>query len=346
VGWAFQLQEPGVVAALLMLAVAITANLLGLFEYRARFRHRRRGHVRQFARSAFVHRAFGGLCGHALHRAVHGQRDGRGAAAAIPAAMLLFVSLGLGIALPFLAIAFSGAAPRLAPSGRVDELVPPRDGGAMGLTALGLLWLASALAAMALRASALCWRLSCWRCSTCWAMASVRNWVVAAGAGHDRGGRDAAAIILPRTIQHPGDEGADMLGAQAFSEAALGAALGSGQPVFVYFTADWCLTCKVNERVAIERPETRDAFAKAGVKVFKGDWTCRDPAITRYLTAHGAAGVPLYAWYAKGAKQPSQLPLSLARRRWPVWQMAENHKTGQFDHSILTMIKVGRGALR
>jgi thiol:disulfide interchange protein len=99
-----------------------------------------------------------------------------------------------------------------------------------------------------------------------------------------------------------------VLRAQPFSEAALASARAEGKPVFAYFTADWCLTCKVNEEVAIEREETRAAFAKAGVVVLRGDWTRRDPAITRYLTAQGAAGVPLYVWYPAGGGAARQLP--------------------------------------
>jgi thiol:disulfide interchange protein DsbD len=95
---------------------------------------------------------------------------------------------------------------------------------------------------------------------------------------------------------------------QTWSPEAVEKARAEGHPVFVDFTADWCLTCKVNEQVAIERPEVRDAFAKAGVIVLRGDWTRRDPAITRYLTAQGAAGVPLYVWYPAGGGAPQQLP--------------------------------------
>ena len=62
----------------------------------------------------------------------------------------------------------------------------------------------------------------------------------------------------------------------------------AGRPVFAYFTADWCLTCKVNEAAAIDRDEVRDAFRKAGVKVLVGDWTNGDPAITRFLDRRGA----------------------------------------------------------
>ena len=89
---------------------------------------------------------------------------------------------------------------------------------------------------------------------------------------------------------------------------ALATARAGGKPVFVYFTADWCLSCKVNEGVAIEREATRDAFRKAGVTTLRGDWTRRDPAITQFLTAEGAAGVPLYLWYPAGGGTPQKLP--------------------------------------
>ena len=97
-------------------------------------------------------------------------------------------------------------------------------------------------------------------------------------------------------------------GAKAFSEADLDRARKSGKPVFAYFTADWCLSCKVNESVAIDTDATATAFRKAGVKVLVGDWTRRDPAITRFLTAQGAAGVPRYLWYPAGPGAPRQLP--------------------------------------
>ena len=78
--------------------------------------------------------------------------------------------------------------------------------------------------------------------------------------------------------------------------------------MFVYFTADWCLTCKANEAAAIDREAVRDAFSKAGVKVLVGDWTNGDPAITRFLESRGRAGVPLYLWYEPGKAEPEELP--------------------------------------
>lgn len=110
------------------------------------------------------------------------------------------------------------------------------------------------------------------------------------------------AVILPRVFAPPPADGDSMLSPVAYDAAALAAARASGKPVFLWFTADWCLTCKVNEKVAIEREATRDAFEKAGVVAMRGDWTVRDAEITRFLTDHGAAGVPLYLWYRPGGE--------------------------------------------
>ena len=122
-----------------------------------------------------------------------------------------------------------------------------------------------------------------------------------------------AATGLPRLVRQGSTTTDSILPSQPFSETALAAARASGKPVFVYMTADWCLTCKVNEAAAIEREETRAAFERAGVVVLRGDWTRRDPAITRYLTTQGAAGVPLYMWYPAKA-EPQQLPQVLSVR--------------------------------
>lgn len=93
-----------------------------------------------------------------------------------------------------------------------------------------------------------------------------------------------------------------MLDPKPYSGPALAEARASGKPVFIWFTADWCLTCKVNERVAIERDATKQAFDRAGVVAMRGDWTRRDAEISAYLAEQGAAGVPLYVWYAPGGE--------------------------------------------
>ena len=115
-----------------------------------------------------------------------------------------------------------------------------------------------------------------------------------------------SALAFSAVALKPGRTVADASGG-VWSEARVSALTQQGKPVFVYFTADWCLTCKVNEAAAIDRAEVRDAFKQAGVTVLEGDWTNGDPAITRFLEARGRAGVPLYLWYAAG-KPPEELP--------------------------------------
>jgi len=295
VGWAFQLQEPGVVAALLLLAAAITANLAGLYEFA----------VPRFAAAGSREGAFAtGLLAAFVATPCTGpfMAAAMGAALLLPIgpALALFAALGLGLAVPFLAIAL---VPRLRAAlprpGRWMNALRRLLAVPMGLTALALAWLA--------------WRLAGATFATGAVVLAVAIVALLAAVGvaqrRSRPGRmfalsalGMAAIglaALPLAVRSPAAESARVLPSQPFSQAALDAARRSGRPVFAYFTADWCLTCKVNESLAIERPETRDAFAHAGVIVLRGDWTRRDPAITRYLTEQGAAGVPLYVWYAK-----------------------------------------------
>lgn len=304
IGWAFQLQEPGVVAALLLLATAITANLLGLFELTLPGLSGTGSTSGAFATGLLAAFVATPCTGPFMAAAM-----GAALLLPLPWALALFGALGLGLALPFLAIAFVPALRRLLP--RPGKwMVRFRQAMAlpMGLTALALFWLAS--------------RLGGWPFALGGAALAVLLIVLLALAGRrQRSGQASGAIVLagvaalalaataglPRLVRSPSAEAPSLLAAKPFSEAALAQARAAGKPVFAYFTADWCLTCKVNEAAAIERETTRDAFAKAGVVVLKGDWTRRDPAITRYLTAHGSAGVPLYVWYAKG-KEAQVLP--------------------------------------
>ena len=309
VGWAFQLQQPGVVVALLALAAAITANLLGVFEFA----------VPGFATSGSSRGAFAtGLLAAFVATPCTGpfMASAMGAALLLPIlpALLLFATLGLGIALPFVAIALipalRGALPR--PGGwmvwfRKAMAVP------MALTALALAWLASRLGGWGFAGAAIALTA---------ALIALLIWI----GREQRAGKAVAArllpglavlailgfVALPPLVRAPSAEAPDILPTQPFSETALAAARATGHPVFAYFTADWCLTCKVNEHLAIERETTRDAFARAGVTVIKGDWTRHDAPITRYLTSQGAAGVPLYMWYPADGGAPRQLPQVLS----------------------------------
>ena len=303
IGWAFQLQEPGVVALLLLLAMAITANLLGLFEFA----------VPGFASTGSPQGAFAtGLLAAFVATPCTGPFMAAAMGAALllplPQAMALFAALGIGLALPFLLIAFVPALRRALPKPG-HWMVTFRRWMAlpMGLTALALLWLASRLGGTTFAAALAL-------------LAIVLTGVLVLAGKRQRSGTTARPMVLagvasvallallaPRLATDSVTENKGLLPSSPFSDAALAEARAAGKPVFAYFTADWCLTCKVNESVAIEREEVRDAFARSGIVVLRGDWTRRDPAITRYLTAHGAAGVPLYVWYAPG-KEAVVLP--------------------------------------
>lgn len=304
VGWAFQLQDPGVVAVLLLLAVAITANFAGLYELPGL----------SFSSGApgkqGVLGAFGtGLLAAFVATPCTGpfMAAAMGAALVLPtiAALAVFGALGLGLALPFLAIGFIPAVRRVLPRPgawmvwfRHAMAVP------MGLTVLALAWLS--------------WRLGgATFCAAALALAAGMVVLLAFTGRSQHAGRGAAAWILPalfalaviaavgtpRLAGAERHDDASLIGAKPFTQAALDAARAAHHPVFAYFTADWCLSCKVNETVAIETYATAAAFRKAGVVVLVGDWTRRDPAITRFLTNAGAAGVPLYLWYPAGGPQ-------------------------------------------
>ncbi|HQU02970.1 MAG TPA: thioredoxin family protein, partial [Acetobacteraceae bacterium] len=96
--------------------------------------------------------------------------------------------------------------------------------------------------------------------------------------------------------------------AAPYSSARLQSLRAANQPVFVDMTAAWCVTCLVNDRVALDTSLVQSAFAAAHVHVLVGDWTNRDAAITAYLAAHGRDGVPLYVYYPAGHGAGQILP--------------------------------------
>ncbi len=318
VGWAFQLQEPAVVVGLTLLAVAITANLIGLFELS----------LPGFTQTGSTQGAFAtGLLAAFVATPCTGpfMAAAMGAALLLPIgwALALFATLGLGIALPFIAIAFIPALRRRLPRpGRWMVRFRQVLAVPMALTALALLWLASRLGGTSFAVLLAGIAISVAIALGLVGLLQRRGKVALAPALGAILLAALAVALLPRAAAEPAAAGHGILPARPFSEAALAKARAAGKPVFAWFTADWCLTCKVNEQVAIEREATRDAFAKADVVVLRGDWTRRDPAITRYLTAHGAAGVPLYVWYpARG--EPRVLPQVLTPDTLPALALQE-----------------------
>lgn len=306
VGWAFQLQEPGVVVALLVLAAAITANFGGIFELPSLSLTRGGEPAGAFATGLLAAFVATPCTGPFMAAAL-----GAALLLPVPQALLLFACLGLGLALPFLLLGFVPSLRRMLPKpGAWMERFRRIMAIPMGLTALALVWLTAQLGGRGFGLVALVLVVG----------VLIALWVV---GRLQKAGKMAwpafalvaapflafALIALPSVYEAKGSgEKTSIHNPQDFSRDALAAARASGKPVFVWFTADWCVTCKVNESTSIERDSVRAAFEEAGVVTMVGDWTVRDPEITAFLTEQGAAGVPLYLWYAPGAATPEQLP--------------------------------------
>ncbi|WP_447760578.1 protein-disulfide reductase DsbD family protein [Sphingopyxis panaciterrae] len=306
VGWAFQLQHPVSVLILLLLAIAITLNLLGTYELpsfgggqKLASKGGAAGGFWTGALAAFVATPCSGpLLGAAL-----------GATLVLPAwaALPIFGGLGLGLALPFLAIGFIPALRnRLPKPGPWMATFRKWMALPMGLTALGLIWLLRqqtgpifegwmniALAILMIGVMFHIWRKEEFARRKALVPYAALLILLSANAWNQFTKPDAAI-------------GAET--SETFSPAALTKARATGKPVFVYFTADWCLSCKANEAGAIDRAAVQEAFKEKGVVTLVGDWTNGDPVITRTLAEHGRNSVPLYLWYAPGAAQPEILP--------------------------------------
>ena len=299
-GWAFQLQDPRAIVVLLLLATAITLNLLRTFELPVVAGEANpRGSFGTGALAAFVATPCAGpFLGAAL-----------GTALLLPpaASIAVFAALGFGLALPFVLFAFVPALVRLMPKpgpwmARLQRILAVP----MAVTVLACLWLlwrqaglaalVTGIVAVAALALLLVWTGRRQASGGAPLLATLIGAVVLAAA---------AITLLPATSTASANVPA---GTERWSEAAVARHVAKGDPVFVYFTADWCLTCKVNEAGAIDRDEVQAAFRKAHVKTLVGDWTDGDPAITRFLDQRQRAAVPLYLWYAPGATEPEELP--------------------------------------
>lgn len=296
VGWAFQLQDPRIILFLFLLVAAVGLNLLGLFELpslgggRSGDRPGAAGAFATGALAAFVATpCTGPFMGAAL-----------GAALVLPtlAALAVFAGLGLGLALPFLLLGFVPRLRRRLPKpGRWMDRFRRILSIPMFLTALALAWvlerqsggtgLVTAVAAALLLAALLWWA------------GRRQRWIAFAPAAAALG---AAVAALPALASPVARGGEAVLDARRFSEKRLVELRREGRPVFVYFTADWCLTCKVNEQAVLAREEVAQAFDEAEVAVLVGDWTRGDAEIGRFLERHGRSGVPLYLWYPAGGE--------------------------------------------
>ncbi|MEG8130503.1 protein-disulfide reductase DsbD [Xanthomonas hortorum] len=309
-GWGFQLQQPWFVAALAYLMFAVGLSLSGVFTLGSNL-----GGIGQSlaSRNGPLGDFFTGVLACVVASPCIAPFMGTALAYAFTApallAMLVFLALGLGLALPFLLIGFiPSLARRLPTPGAWMETLKQVLALPMYLTAIWLLWVlgkqrgVDALALMLVGATLLALGLFCFERS---------RW-----KSH-RLGMGLAAVMLVLAIvpvvavtrlSLPAATAAD--GVVTFSPQLLDRLRADNRVVFVNMTADWCVTCKANEKNVLSSAEFRDALRRVDAVYMKGDWTNVDPKISAFLDQHQAVGVPLYVVYGPGTP-PAVLPTVL-----------------------------------
>jgi thiol:disulfide interchange protein/DsbC/DsbD-like thiol-disulfide interchange protein len=320
VGWGFQLQSPAVVATLGLLMLAVGLNLSGVFHI---------GAGAQGVAGAGPLSRLGGAAG-AFFTGVLAvvvaapctapfMAFALGAALLMPAPLTLtvFLMLGLGLAVPYLAVSLSpGLLARLPRPGPWMDRLKAVLAFPMYGAGLWLVWvfsnqvggdgLALLLAALLLVA------LGLWLAGLAQTeRAEGRRGLIAVSAAGIALALGLVVILFAARTPAATGEAAPAAGAlasQPWSEEAVAAAQAEGRPVLVNFTADWCVTCKINERTSLGSARVAEVMSATNAVYLVGDWTRRDDAITRELERRRRSGVPLYLVYAPGSAEPRILP--------------------------------------
>ncbi|MFT4076781.1 MAG: protein-disulfide reductase DsbD family protein [Asticcacaulis sp.] len=313
VGWGFQLQSPYVTATLSLVMLLVALNMSGVFEIGTSLQAV--GGLQVSAKRPRL----GALLTGVLAVVVAAPCTAPFMATAIGVALsqgglvsfAIFVSLGIGFALPFVALTFlitlvPGVAKALPKPGKWMDGLKHALSLLMYAACLWLVWVFAQqvqLAGVLLLVFALLLVVL--------AVVKVRlpkfvkplvlvGGLVLCGlaASFPRGGQAPSAAA--------GASGA--LAHQAFDVETLASLRAEGKPVFVDLTAAWCVTCKVNERLVLSTKDFEKAVADTGTVYMVGDWTNQDAAIARYLTLFGRSGVPLYVYYGPNNAEPVVLP--------------------------------------
>jgi thiol:disulfide interchange protein DsbD len=309
VGWGFQLQEPAVVFALALLFCAIGLNLMGGFEFATllpqRFALWRGRHP---AGDAFGAGVLAVVAASPCTAPFMGAALGFALTQSPTVALAVFGALGVGMAVPYVALVLlPGWRARLPKPGPWMATLKQALAFPMFATAVWLAWVLGQQAGVGAMARLLLALVG--------AGAVVWAWRAGAGrrlAGRALAGAAAAALLVwswPAAEPAPGGSVAQARaddGWLPYDEAVLGTLVAEGRPVFVEFTAAWCVSCQVNKRLVLDSDETRGAFAQSKVALMRADWTRRDATITQALARLGRNGVPVYVLH-----RPGQAPLVL-----------------------------------
>jgi len=309
-GWGFQFSSPVFVAAMTWLLFGVGLNLSGVFQVGGGLA----GAGSDLAgRHGVVGSFFTGLLAVLVATPCTAPFMGVAIAAGLAAppvvTVLVFAVMGLGLAAPYVALASMPGLSRLMPRpGRWMEILKQALAFPMYGGAAWLVWVISQEAGpsgvLATVAGVVLVGFAGW----------VFGATQTASAQPRRFGQALAAVavlaalaVLSGITAAPVSAASDTT-AEAYTPERLAALRSAGKPVFVNMTAAWCVTCLVNERVAISTEAVRRAFATDGVAYLKGDWTRQDPAITTFLRQNGREGVPLYVFFPARGGQPEVLP--------------------------------------
>jgi len=301
-GWGFQLQSPAVVAALAALFTVIGLNLAGLFEF-GRFLPS--GLASLEAKHPAANAFLSGVLAVAIASPCTAPFMGAslGFAVGLPAAqaLLVFAAIGIGMALPYLAASFIPAVARLLPRpGAWMDVFRKLMAFPMFATVAWLVWVlgqqsgidgAGALLALLVALSMVIWALTLsGRSRLVVATISIAAFAALAGA-------IGSNVIKPADAPVAAADGAW----QPWEPGRVDQLLAANQPVFVDFTAAWCVTCQYNKKTTLADGSVLADLKAKNVALLRADWTRRDPAITAALSQLGRSGVPVYVFYKKGS---------------------------------------------
>ena len=324
VGWGFQLQEPGVVFVLALLFFALGLNLMGLFELGTLLPQRLCGWRAQHpAADAFGSGVLAVLAASPCTAPFMGAALGFAITQPTPLALAVFGTLGLGMALPYATLVLlPGWRHRLPRPGPWMLRLKQALAFPMFATVVWLVWVLGLQAGIDGAAQALLALLGL--AALVWLLGLLRRPTAAARVGALASLSAMAALLVwswPSSSATTGAPGAAAASTTAtplattdaagtiwapYSDAAVEAELAQGRTVFVDFTAAWCVSCQVNKRLVLNRPEVLADFDRAQVVRMRADWTRRDAEITAALARLGRNGVPVYALL-----RPGQAPVLL-----------------------------------
>ncbi|HYM18003.1 MAG TPA: protein-disulfide reductase DsbD domain-containing protein [Micropepsaceae bacterium] len=317
IGWGFQLQQPAFVLALALLMFAVALNLSGLYEVGganlAGVGQKLAG--KEGALGSFFTGVLAVLVATPCTAPFMAAGLGFALAASAPAALAVFLALGAGFSLPFVLLGFSpGALRRLPKPGTWMETLRQALAFPMYGAAAWLVWVLSQQAGsdgvLLTLGSGLVLAFGLWlygRSQEAEGRRRVAGYAAAALAIVGAVALIPLAGLAPTQTQTTVAE-TGALGYEPYSAARLAALRAEGRPVFVNATAAWCITCLVNEKVALSGDAVARAFQEKKVAALKADWTNQDSEITALLASQGRSGVPLYLYFRPGSETPLVLP--------------------------------------